>query len=396
MRRQCLVILFSLLAVAGLGPRTLAAQPTPEGAETMVSSGMSDCPRLGVGADGSFELAWTRFGQPSFVMARHYDASGSPTDPAPVRIGSLDSLQQVDAVTPVSDGFRVLTVLRSSPPLHSQILLDLDGAPEPEGSLPVGDRHTSWVWNGPGDTLLAGRSLPGRQLLQIQRVSTGGRPSRPFSALNTRPIEDPLPVVQVTPLADGGWIAVWYGTVKVDSRHVRPVMRARRFSAAGRALGQDFDVSDRPSDLFLVAANPSGGFAIVWATREDPPIDPNSPWVVTTSLRFFDAAARPRGPETVVAREQSSFPISAAFDGSGHLLLLWHQEPSSASNLQARLFGSGGEPAGPAFDPASSASAGFGGQCGSVAWTGDSWELAWLGMSSSATDGALFLRRFRE
>lgn len=101
MRRQHPMILLALLAL-GLAPRTLAAQPVPDGPEAVVaeSTMFSSCPQVGAAAGGSFEIAWTQGGSPALVLGRHYDANGSPTGPGPVQLSSLDRPEGVEAVRP--------------------------------------------------------------------------------------------------------------------------------------------------------------------------------------------------------------------------------------------------------------------------------------------------------
>jgi hypothetical protein len=391
------------LLLAGLAPWTLAAQPVPLGPETLVSDDTAVfgfCPRAAAAADGSLEIAWEGGSPPFRILSRHYDASGSPAGAGPIQIGSFDHFEGIKAVTAVSGGFRVLTgsgndagVLPGMPALFHQILLGPSGAPEPAGPRPVGSRDTFWIWPGPGDTLLAGRDLIGKRVLQLQRVSPAGKPSRPFVPLNSQPVFDHAPSVQVIPLADGGWIAVWFAAVETAPGSVQYAMRARRFSAAGKPLGQELaPLGGRGgANAPVVVADPSGGFAVASQITDYPFNNPNNPPVITILLRFFDAAGRPRGPEALVAQGTSlSPPAAAAFDGSGHLLLLWSD---AGSRIQAQLFGTDGNPVGPAFQPASD---GQTGGCPGVVWTGDSWAITWLGRKSTSTEGSIFLRRFRE
>ncbi|HEY0510866.1 MAG TPA: hypothetical protein VGH73_03120 [Thermoanaerobaculia bacterium] len=408
MRRRYPAILLGLLLALlamGLGARTLAAQPTPAGPETLVSGAANDsvpCPRLGVAANGSFEIAWEHPGNPSSFMGTHYVSSGSPTDPGPVEIGAVGRYTTAEAVTPVTGGFRVLAGVNPYEPQPAphfyQIPLDASGAPEAGGPQPLGSGATRWIWPGPGDSLLAGQQDLRDGLIKIQRLSPAGQPAGPLSALNTQPIVDPYPYVQVVPLADGGWIGVYAGSSRVGPRLYRGVFRARRFSPAGRPVGQGFDVSSRLGAPFAVAANPSGGFAIAWAYTT-PTNDPNDIPVVTVFLRFFNAAGRPLGPEIAVDQGQRvGPPISAAFDDSGRLLLLWPKGSFRNGffrlDLQGQLFGSGGTPAGPAFVPSSAASGELDQSfCGSVAWADHSWWIVWTAGNNQGT-GAILLRRF--
>jgi hypothetical protein len=96
MKNSRLVLGFlSLLILAGAGSGRLAAQPTPTGPETRVDTLPGDqypkCPLIGVAPDQSFEIAWGYNGDfPPEIKARHYNASGSPTDPAEVLVAALD------------------------------------------------------------------------------------------------------------------------------------------------------------------------------------------------------------------------------------------------------------------------------------------------------------------
>jgi hypothetical protein len=87
MNSRLALSLLSFFFLAGPGSVELAAQPTPTGPETRVDTLKGDqfplCPRIGVAPDQSFEIAWGYDGNlPPEIKARHYNASGSPTDPA--------------------------------------------------------------------------------------------------------------------------------------------------------------------------------------------------------------------------------------------------------------------------------------------------------------------------
>ena len=114
MKNSRLVLsLLSCLILAELGSGELAAQLTPTGPEkrvdTVPGNQYPKCPLIGVAADQSFEIAWGNDGNfPPEIKARHYKASGSPTDPSEVLVAALDYYPVTLFVTPVSTGFRVL------------------------------------------------------------------------------------------------------------------------------------------------------------------------------------------------------------------------------------------------------------------------------------------------
>jgi hypothetical protein len=81
--------LLAFLLLGGPGSGELAAQLTPTGPEKRVDTLPGDqypkCPLIGVAPDQSFEIAWGYDGNlPPEIKARHYNAGGSPTDPAEV------------------------------------------------------------------------------------------------------------------------------------------------------------------------------------------------------------------------------------------------------------------------------------------------------------------------
>jgi len=318
-----------------------------------------------------------------------------------VLIASLDYYPVTLDVTPVSTGFRVLMEViddLGAPSKFYRRRVDPGGVPagtpRPVGVTGV----TAWVSSGPGDTVFAGTYNAALHRLSVQKVNSTGVPAGATSILNSRPINvqaRPL----IVPLAGGGWVAVLIGyNIASPGVPLRQVIRARRFDAAGAPLGPDFDVISLPVDagLFLgfdvvAAAGPGGGFAVSWHVynRGD-----------RLYLRFFNAAGAPTAPETLVATSEiSSYPISAAFDNAGRLLLLWGttlNTPTFPGALRARLYKPKGIPAGPAFNPASAASGPFDEPfCGDLAWAGDSWLIAWVAQAASPEPSAVFVRRFQ-
>jgi hypothetical protein len=431
LNRQALLLF--LLIPAWLGPRQLAAQPTPLGRETRVDLGYgngavyfyTDCPQIGVAPDRSFEIAWSAGRTSSTdVRARHYGANGLPTDREEVSVTRQYDVSEEDfyyayafAVTPVSTGgFRVLYETYDSSSNHLSFFrhrIDSSGAPVPGGSRPLGAPDTQWVWPGPGDTIFAGKYDASQRRLSVQKVDSRGMPSGTVYILNTRPIVlDPAdnnrssanPVIQ--PLSDGGWVAIFGGrSIAAPGSPARQVIRARKFNAAGVPLGPDFDVNSIPagapnSPPFLwttnavVATGPAGRFAVAWQVGSR-----SSGWSIR--IRFFDAAGVPSAPETTAVHGRGlSGPISMAADNSGRIFLAWLQETSFVPgyityDLRARLLRPDGLPVGPQFSVQTSASRDYSAPvCGTVVWTGDTWLLTWLGYYLE-DETAIFLRRFR-
>jgi hypothetical protein len=315
-----------------------------------------------------------------------------------VLIGSQGFYPLADAVTATPKGFDVLwhvvNNLRPEAPAFYRRHLSPRGVPDPGKPVPLGGKGAEWVWNVRGNGFLAGWPLPQAHGIAAWRLGSSGRPTGPELRLNSRRVDDPSPFV--TAVADGGFVAVWFGTVPVRGSTAKAVLRARRFSPAGKPLGPDFDVNTilpgpdgtepflRPE--YAVAAAPDGGFVVAWVLTD------------TLYLRFFDAAARPLGPEVpAVTTDEAIAPESMAFDPAGNLLVLWLEllQDPFRTDVQIQLFDPHGVPLGPAEGVRSAASDRYRQPFqGSVEWDGDSWLVAWAAQVEDLEPSAIFVRRF--
>jgi hypothetical protein len=411
------ICLSLLMIAAGIGSREGVAQIAPVGPETEVDTELydiMDCPQIAVAPDRSFEIAWGAGNNNiTDVRARHYAPDGSPTGR---EVAMSEESYFTDefpdattlAVTPISTGFRVLYSLESGDRPKTRLKffqrqLDSSGARVPGAWGRVGTPATQWVLPGPGETVFAGRYDGSQLRLSLQQVDSLGKPAGQVYVLNTRPIimdrmfySRQIAGLVVTPLSDGGWVAVFGGrTPRAPGSPAQQVIRARKFNAAGLPLGPEIDVASRPvkpavqfaslwTSNFVVAATPGGRFSIVWQEESD---------ASGRSLRMqsFNAAGAASGPvRDLVQGKHLEGPVSMASDGAGRLLLAWF-----ASDFRARLFNPDGTPASSPFVVPSAASSLFNQQdCGSVAWTGDSWLITWHAYFLEDIS-AIFLRRFR-
>jgi hypothetical protein len=399
MRRRLSVLagVLALAVLASLLPRQLAAQIAPAGPEVRVDAfggdRRPDCPSIGVASDNSFEIVWGDTFSPD-VEGRHYEADGTPTDPFESRLATVNDSPAVLAVTPVANGFRVLIETADDtghrPPKFYQRRVDRDGEPAGGPPRPIGAPGTDWISTGPGGTLFAGVYNPARHRLSVQKVDDDGKPGGKPYVLNSRPI-DIRAIPRIVPLADGGWVAVFVGhSIATPGSPARQVIRARRFDAAGRPAGPDFDVNlplgapgSSPGLDFrylVVAADPAGGFAIAWEVGQQ------------IRLSFFNAAGVRVGKSYTIIGSPPLFPASAGYDDLGRLLLLYGGEDGSAS-----LYGHFFTPDAilESFFLYSAASGAFTPICGNAAWIGDSWLATWVGRSRVNGSSAIFMRRFR-
>jgi hypothetical protein len=352
-----------------------------------------------VAPDGSFEIVWDYQDSGDInAYGRHYDPSGEPTDPAPVvisRIGGDYYHPQIEFATAIPDGFQVFILKTDSPfndpAFHFRQLLDSAGAPVgPPEALKPGTRFVA----GLDGRLYVSRYQAVAKNLTLVPASPAGKPLGARIVLNTRAIDAPFLAPQLAPVGGGDFVALWSGvSVAKRGAPARQVLRAR-IVRQGKPVGQDFDINVFPGgapdgrpilfDTRVVSDPSSGGFAAVWRVWGDA-------FNFSVHLRFFDASGRPRTSEIVAVPSAPKVDyFSAAFDDAGNLLLLWR--PPLDGVLRARLFAAAsGAPLGPAFqigpnpDPPT---------CGDVAWTGDSWVIAYRAPGDGG-QSAIVWRRFR-
>lgn len=407
MNRKRLALGF-LLGSAWLGlvePRGLAAQLVPVGPEIDLRAAIwPNTPFVAVQPDGSYLVAWDEGFDSHLGVFYRYVAPGGPSEddkwPPTIASPNEEGYPSVDAVTATPRGFDVLwrepDSLSSKPEAFYRQHLNLKGVPEGK-PIRLGGAGTEWVWHVRGNGFMAGWTLRGKRGIAARRLSSTGQRTGPELRLNSRPVDNPKAVV--LGVADGGFLAVWLGVAPGPAKSL--VLRARRFSPAGKPLGPDFDVNTvplGPADLyfpvFRVAAAPSGGFAVAWTSTRPGQLD-------TISLRLFNAAGAALGPEIPVVGPEpiedgyEPLPESLAFDNAGNLLLLW-VDWRHDDGLRLQLFDPLGTPLGTPVGVRSEASDIFEAPWGgNVAWAGSSWLVAWGAAGVPALDfSTVFVRRF--
>jgi hypothetical protein len=387
----CFLLSAAWLGVAG--PRGLAAQLVPLGPETDLWADLfPNKPFVAVQPDGAYLIAWDE-GHPFLGVFYRYVAAGSTPDPeeGPSTISNEDLNPIVDAVTAAPKGFDVLWHVSpyEKPSTFYRYHLNLRGVSD-DKPIQLGGAGTEWVWHVRGNGLMAGWSLRRKHGIAARHLTSSGKRTGPELRLNSRPVDNPYPVVLA--VANGGFLAVWLGVVPGPT--ATTVLRARRFSPAGKPVGPDFDLNTSPLGVvnpyypnLLVAAAPGGGFAVAWMVAG------------TTYLRFFDAAGAALGPEITAASgglEDLDLLESMAFDPSGNLLLLRGDYLDEGLLLQ--LFDPHGAPVGPPVGVRSEASDNFEEPSnGSVAWAGNSWLVTWSAAAVPERDySTVFVRRFAQ
>lgn len=383
-----------------LGTAGLAAQAVPLGPE--VDLGADTWPRAPFAAsqpDGAYVVAWDEgSGSPLGIFYRFVAAGSAPDeDEWPETLLRLEeSYPSVEAVTATLRGFDLLwhEPDDGTPRTFYRQHLNLQGVPEGK-PVRLGGNGAEWIWHVPGNGFMAGWTLPAKHGIAARRLDSSGQRTGKELRLNSRPVDDPEPVV--LGLADGGFLAVWLGATPGPVANL--ALRARRFSPKGKPLGPDFDVNSTPLGpagpyypVFQVAAAPGGGFAVAWM-QEGQPDD-------AIHLRLFDAAGRALGPQitAVSLPHEESYtlePQSIAFDKAGNLLLLWMNWLDEVG-LWLQPFDRHGTPLGAPVGVRSEASGIFEAPWGGrVIWSGSSWLVAWGAAGMPAGDfSTIFVRRF--
>jgi hypothetical protein len=399
MNRTCfaLSLLLTSAWLGAAGHPARAAQLVPlDFEEELYADIFSNPPVVASQPGGPYVIAWDddTFAENEGTFTYRYTPAGKdPAGPDPgtgyYSIYSPTGAPSVASITAGREGFDVIWhgFEHEGPAYFYRAHLNLRGLREGK-PVRLGNAFTEWAWQVKGNGFMAGWPLPSKHGIAARRLTASGQWTGPELRLNSRLVDRPADV-SVVGLADASFVAVWLGVVPGSPGTA--VLRARRFSPSGKPLGPDFDVNSSPLGLYdpssgfgglKVAAAPGGGFVVAWGLSQG------------AYLRWFNASGTPLGPErrASAAGDLFAFPESMAFDDTGNLLLLLNLE---YEDLQLRLFDPQGTPQGPPVDVSSDDSeepqVPWG---GSLAWTGDSWVVAWVAAIFPYDQGSIFVRRF--
>jgi len=394
-------VLLLLLASAWLGAAghpARAAQLVPlDYEEELYADVFSNPPVVAAQPGGPYVITWDDDTYANNEGAFTYRYTPAGQNPAGIDPGtgyqfiySPTGAPSVDSITASREGFDVIwrAFQYRGPAFFYRAHLNLQGQREGK-PVRLGDAFTEWAWQVKGNGFMGGRPLPSKHGIAARRLTASGQWMGPEVLLNSRPVDLPMGV-SVVGLADASFVAAWLGVLPGSPATV--VLRARRFSPSGKPLGPDFDVNALslgpfdPASLdfgptLKVAAAPGGGFAVAWGISRG------------AYARWFNASGAPLGPERrASAAGDLAYPEDMAFDNQGNLVLLWSLD---FYGLQLRLFDPQGAPQGPPVDASSDDSEEpqmpWG---GGLAWTGDSWLVAWAASIFPYDQGSIFVRRF--
>jgi len=279
----------------------LAAQPVPAGREVEVDHGILTLPTEVVvagAADGGFLGAWV--GREGQILARAFTSDGAPRSAGP-------------------------TVVR---PPFGQDPQSGFGADPAVAALSGGGYAVAWR-----NTFITSSDTFVDNPLSFRLLDAAGQPAGPEI-----PADNDSWAVSLAATPTGGFVLAWSSSDGVT---------ARRFDAAGAALGDEIHVSDGTWTSLSVAALPDGGFVITWISGTP---DPGN----TVQYRVFAADGTPHTPEMPLhVRLEAGSGLWISADGAGCFVIAWSEESTLKDKIFARLFGPDGAPLGPAIEVAS-------------------------------------------
>lgn len=250
-------------------------------------------PHMAALADGGFVVTWYDLFKDS-LMGRRFDANGVPLGSGDFTIAKVD----YDA-----SGFDV-------------------------AALTGGGFVFSWI------DYAAGTKTP---QLKIQIYDAAGAPSGTPILGSTASISSVTWVPTVTGLAGGGFVVVHEGNGAGE-------LAGRIFDSAGQPVGPELQLSSSPfvSDRTpILAALPSGGFAMAWGTVGAG---------YDIQIRLFDSAGAPLGPEIAVAATSAMEVVpQLTVLSNGGLVVTWNEKTAAGWDIRARVFDSAGNPTADSF-----------------------------------------------
>jgi hypothetical protein len=364
------------------------ADVAPVGPEFQVNTyttGSQVSPKVSADASGRFVIVWQSGyygtgpdGSASGIAARRFDGAGTPAGPefvvntyttGPQSYPSVGAAPGGDFVVAWQGGDYLNNQDGSASGVFVQRFAGSGtrlGQEFRANTVVQGFQQVPAVAVGPsGDSMVVWQSfLIGSPLggdgsgigIFGQRYDPAGAPLDGEFLVNTyTPGNQESPVVAADP--NGGFVVVWqsqgYPSQDGDSAGIF----ARRYDAGGVATSEEFQVNSFTPGFQgspAVAVDATGGFVVVWQSSGDAPAgrDPNGVFA-----RRFDSTDAPVGGEFQVnsyTTGSQGLP-GVAIDGDGNFVVVWQSTDyrSAQDGSQAGVFGqhflSTGEPLGHEF-----------------------------------------------
>jgi len=315
-----IALLFGLLIPAGSPPAL--AEGTPRAEEMQINwytTSFQAFPSVAVDEKGEFVVTWTSWG--SFGNDTSYTGVQAGWL---FRYGMFDSKQlQVNTYTTWMQSLSEVAVAPGGETVVTWSSLGSDGSDDDSYSV------------------------------QARRYNgSGGELGAPFQVNGYTTDRQCCSAVAVTP--SGEFIVAWASNGSDGDDDSNSSVQARRYDADGTPLGAELQVNtfttgDQGSAA--VAADPSGGFVVAWASAASGGTDTDS---TSVHARRFDASGLPLGAgfqiNDFTTGPQGRPRVATAPDGG--FVAVWESVGSAggdsdSSSIQARMFDASGIPLGP-------------------------------------------------
>jgi hypothetical protein len=332
----------------------LDAQEQP--VDTRETSELEGPARVAVTGEGDFVVVWqhgTEFlavGAVDEIVARRFDAAGTPIDAAEFAVGSHTTSRQWTPAVASSGHDDFVVVWKAADPLAGRIF-----GRRFVGGTPIGPEFrvsaTTAFETYPDVASAGGRFVV---VWHVQTYGDFDVFGRLFDATGA-PVGPEFPVnsyttghqqrAAVAMQPDGGFLVVWDSPIPDGTHDVF----ARRFDPSGAPAGEEFRVNAYTPDnqgQADVAADPAGGFVVVWATG---PRSAGGPAQDGDGVGLFgrrvDASGAPQGPEFIVntttTGHQNLAAVAAGPDG--RFVVAWQSsirrdDGNAAQEIFGRVF----------------------------------------------------------
>jgi hypothetical protein len=269
---------------------------TPLGAQFQVNSATTDSqlqPAVAADAAGNFAVVWSSGSPAGWAIAgQRYAASGSPAGSEFV-VSSFDPLyQEWPAVAAAADGDFVVAWARQSA----------------SGSDPL--------WS-----------------VQAQRFAAGGTPAGPTFQVNTATTSfQRRPAITADP--EGDFVVAWQSYAMAGNDTSAYSVQARRYTAAGAALGGEFQVNtytDSFQDTAAIAADADGNFVVAWGSFGSSAGDNSE---TSVHAQRFSAAGVAQGSQFQVNDYTTNYQWlpAVAVDAEGDFVVVWQSLGASSGD----------------------------------------------------------------
>jgi hypothetical protein len=349
--RTCLL---SVLLLAVMGPLVLigstsASAGPPASPEFLVNTTTTDDqvdPSVAMDADGDYVVTWASLvdgGPVSGIYAQRYDETGAPQG-GETRISTTTTRQYWPDVAMDADGDYIITWTVIANDGLDDVMArryNADGTPQgPEtrvNSAPNGtERLSSVAMAAGGDYVITWEVLNANDDIDgvyAQRYDADGTPQGGETLVTTTPGSPRFPSVAMD--AEGDYVITWQSNASVDVD-----IYAQRYDAAGTPRGGETRVNTTTADLQRlpsVAMDADGDYVVTWQSAAG---------AGDIYAQRYNAAGVARGAETLVNTTTNHIQEipSVAMDADGDYTVTWQTfgQGSSAAGIYAQRYSAAG------------------------------------------------------